>query len=98
MKASKLHQLLLTEGVNVLSYLFWEVSLYTLYVYDKKMLSKSVCSCNLIKYPAGHSAKKGHVQNQSLYKGWEQSFPYIFYDQKLDIISVKMVNLQFEEM
>ena len=22
-----------------------------------------------------HSAKKGHVPNQSLYKGWKQSFP-----------------------
>ena len=33
-----------------------------------------------------HSEKKGHVQNQSLYKGWEQSFPCFFHDQKLDII------------
>ena len=33
-----------------------------------------------------HSAKKGHVPNQSLYKGWEQSFPYFCHDQKMDII------------
>ena len=33
-----------------------------------------------------HSAKKGHVPNQSLYKGWEQSFSPFFPDQKMDII------------
>ena len=30
--------------------------------------------------------KKGHVPNQSLYKGWEQSFPSFCHDQKMDII------------
>ena len=34
-----------------------------------------------------HSAIKGHVPNQSLYKGWEQSFPSFFLDQKMDIVS-----------
>ena len=34
-----------------------------------------------------HSEKKGHVPNQSLYKGWEQSFPQLSHDQKMDIIS-----------
>ena len=33
-----------------------------------------------------HSAKKGHVSNQSLYKGWKQSFPSFCHDQKMDII------------
>ena len=30
-------------------------------------------------------SRKGHVPNQSLYKGWEQSFPCFFLDQKMDI-------------
>ena len=34
-----------------------------------------------------HSEKKGHVPNQSLYKGWKQSFPSFCHDQKMDIIS-----------
>ena len=34
-----------------------------------------------------HSEEKGHVPNQSLYKGWEQSFPQLSHDQKMDIIS-----------
>ena len=43
-------------------------------------------SNNVRKLSTMHSAIKGHVPNQSLYKGWEQSFPSFFLDQKMDIV------------
>ena len=51
-------------------------------------IEKSINGCPFDTHSEStvHSAKKGHVPNQSLYKGWEQSFSPFFPDQKMDII------------
>ena len=45
-------------------------------IVDKMLGSDSLTEVIELLYVAfSHSARKVHVLNQSLYKGWEQSFP-----------------------